>query len=57
MHIPKGVPMPLDYESPEVKVLGTVTDMTLAKPGIYFDFAGSLQGNDDQPAPGTPGTS
>ena len=49
--------MPPHYEPPEVKVLGTVTDMTLAKPGIYFDFAGSQQGNDNQPAPGTPGTS
>jgi hypothetical protein len=49
--------MPPHYEPPEVKVLGTVTDMTLAKPGIYFDFAGSLQGNDTEPAPGTPGTS
>lgn len=49
--------MPPKYESPEVKLLGTVTDMTLSKPGIYFDFAGSQQGNDDPPAPGTPGTS
>jgi hypothetical protein len=49
--------MPQDYEAPEVKVLGTITDMTLAKPGIYFDFGGSLQGNNEPPAPGTPGTS
>jgi hypothetical protein len=49
--------MPQHYESPEVKVLGTVTDMTLAKPGIYFDFSGSQQGNSNVPAPGTPGTS
>lgn len=45
------------YEPPEVKILGSVTDLTLAKPGIYFDAPGSLQGNSQPPPPGTPGTS
>ena len=49
--------MPSEYQAPKVTVLGSVTDLTLAKPGIYFDFAGSEQGNNEPPAPGTPGTS
>lgn len=44
------------YETPRLSVLGSVTDLTLAKPGIFFDFAGSLEGNDQPPAPGTPGS-
>jgi hypothetical protein len=45
-----------NYESPEVKILGSVTDLTLAKPGIFFDGPGSQQGNTDPPPPGAPGT-
>jgi hypothetical protein len=49
--------MPSEYQAPKVTVLGSVTDLTLDKPGIFFDFAGSQQGNTNEPAPGTPGTS
>jgi hypothetical protein len=45
------------YESPELKVLGSVVDLTQSKPGIFFDGAGEVQGNTDPPPPGTPGTS
>jgi hypothetical protein len=45
------------YEAPSVKVVGTVGELTQAKPGIYFDFQGSIQGNSVPPAPGTPGIS
>jgi hypothetical protein len=45
------------YEAPQITVLGDVTDMTQAKPGIYFDFPGSAEGNKNVPPPGTPGTS
>jgi hypothetical protein len=44
------------YEAPTVKMLGTITDLTQSKPGIFFDFPGSSEGNDGKPAPGTPGT-
>lgn len=46
-----------NYESPQVKVLGSITDLTQVKPGIYFDFPGSAQGDDRKPSPGKPGTS
>jgi len=45
------------YEPPTVKDLGRVSDLTQSKPGIYFDFPGSAEGNTQKPAPGTPGTS
>ncbi len=52
------------YESPQVKVIGSIAGITpaipgvyFAKPGIYFDFPGSNEGNKVPPAPGTPGTS
>jgi hypothetical protein len=45
------------YEAPQITVLGDVTDMTQAKPGIYFDFPGSAEGSKSVPPPGTPGTS
>ena len=45
------------YEAPQITVLGDITDMTQAKPGIYFDFQGSSEGNSQAPSPGTPGTS
>jgi hypothetical protein len=44
------------YEAPQITVLGDITDMTQAKPGIYFDFPGSAEGNSTPPPPGTPGT-
>lgn len=44
------------YEAPTVKVLGTITELTQAKPGLFFDFPGSSEGNDNTPAPGAPGT-
>jgi hypothetical protein len=44
------------YEEPTVKVLGTVSDLTQSKPGIYFDMPGSSEGNSTPPAPGAPGT-
>ncbi len=46
-----------DYEAPQITVLGDITDMTQAKPGIYFDFPGAAEGNTTKPAPGAPGTS
>jgi hypothetical protein len=47
-----------EYEAPRITVLGDITDMTQAgKPGIYFDFPGSSEGNNTPPPPGTPGTS
>jgi hypothetical protein len=52
------------YESPQVKVLGSIGAMTpatpgiyFAKPGFFFDFPGSSEGNTNKPPPGTPGTS
>jgi hypothetical protein len=45
------------YETPTITVLGEVTDMTQAKPGIFFDMPMSAEGNSQKPAPGTPGTS
>jgi hypothetical protein len=45
------------YEAPQITVLGDITDMTQAKPGIYFDFPGAAEGNPSVPAPGAPGTS
>lgn len=45
------------YEAPQITVLGDVTDMTLSKPGIYFDMPGSAEGNSNPPAPHAPGTS
>ena len=44
------------YEAPQITVLGDITDMTQAKPGIYFDFPGSAEGNSVPPQPGSPGT-
>jgi hypothetical protein len=46
----------LAYESPRITVLGSVTDLTQAKPGIFFDAPGSQQGNNEPPQSGTPGT-
>ena len=43
------------YEAPSITVLGDVTDMTQGKPGIFFDFPGSAEGN-TAPPPGAPGT-
>ena len=45
------------YEPPKVEVLGTVTDLTQKKGGIYFDFPGSSEGNTVPPKKGAPGTS
>ncbi len=45
-----------NYEAPTITVLGDVTDMTQGKPGIYFDFPGSTEGNSAVPPPGAPGT-
>jgi len=44
------------YEAPSIKVLGGLSDLTQSKPGIYFDFPGSAEGNTNPPAPGAPGT-
>jgi hypothetical protein len=34
------------YEEPEIRVLGEVTDLTqMSKPGIFFDFPFSSEGN------------
>lgn len=44
------------YESPTVKDLGRISDLTKSKPGIFFDFPGSSEGNTKPPAPGAPGT-
>ncbi len=45
------------YEAPSIKVLGGLSDLTqMSKPGIYFDFPGSAEGNTAPPAPGAPGT-
>ncbi|MGP0111061.1 MAG: hypothetical protein ACLPR9_19765 [Acidimicrobiales bacterium] len=44
------------YEAPQITVLGDITDMTQAKPGIYFDFGNSAEGSKTAPAPGSPGT-
>ncbi len=44
------------YEAPTITVLGDITDMTQGKPGIYFDFPGSAEGNTGAPPPGAPGT-
>jgi hypothetical protein len=45
------------YEAPQITVLGDITDMTqVGKPGIYFDFPGSAEGNKIPPTPGAPGT-
>jgi hypothetical protein len=46
------------YEAPSIKVLGGLSDLTqMSKPGIYFDYAYSAEGNTVPPAPGAPGTS
>lgn len=35
-----------EYEEPEIRVLGEVTDLTqMSKPGIFFDFPFSSEGN------------
>jgi hypothetical protein len=47
---------PRPYESPQVKLIGSVTDLTLGKPGIYFDYGHATEGANVPPAPGTPGT-
>jgi len=44
------------YEEPTVKVLGTVSDLTQGKPGIYFDFGDATEGSNQVPPPGSPGT-
>jgi hypothetical protein len=44
------------YEEPKITVLGDITDMTQAKPGIFFDFPGSSEGSKTPPTPGAPGT-
>ena len=44
------------YEAPQVTVLGDVADVTLGKPGIYFDYPGACEGNTGVPSPGAPGT-
>jgi len=44
------------YEAPQITVLGDITDMTQTKPGVYFDFPHSAEGNTIIPPPGTPGT-
>lgn len=44
------------YSKPTVTVLGEVADLTLSKPGIYFDFPGASEGNTTPPPPGAPGT-
>lgn len=44
------------YESPTVKVLGPISELTQGKPGIYFDFPGASEGNTQPPATGAPGT-
>jgi hypothetical protein len=44
------------YEAPSITVLGDITDMTQAKPGIYFDMPGSAEGSKIPPTPGAPGT-
>lgn len=48
--------MSKSYEPPQVKVIGSVEGFTQAKPGMYFDFPGSQQGNNQLPIPGAPGT-
>jgi hypothetical protein len=45
-----------NYKPPAVKFLGTISDLTQSKPGIYFDFPGSAEGNKTPPSPGSPGT-
>jgi len=58
------------YEPPSIKVLGSLSELTLqiivppglpprsgTKPGNYFDYPGSSEGNDTPPPPGYPGTS
>jgi hypothetical protein len=42
------------YEEPTVTILGVVSDLTRSKPGIYFDFPGSNEGNKFTP-PRDPG--
>jgi hypothetical protein len=37
------------YEAPEITVLGDITDMTQSKPGIFFDFPHSGEGNSKPP--------
>jgi hypothetical protein len=44
------------YEAPSITILGDITDMTQAKPGIYFDFPGANEGSKTPPPPGAPGT-
>lgn len=39
-----------EYEEPEIRVLGEVTDLTqMSKPGIFFDFPDSSEGNTTPP--------
>jgi len=45
------------YEAPQITVLGDITDMTQAKPGIYFDFPGAAEGAGTKPPPHAQGTS
>ncbi len=46
-----------NYEAPAIKVLGGLSDLTqMSKPGIYFDFPGSAEGNSVPPTTGSPGT-
>jgi hypothetical protein len=45
------------YEAPIVTILGVVSDLTqgTGKPGIYFDFPGSNEGNKAPPVSSGPG--
>jgi hypothetical protein len=45
-----------NYEAPTVTVLGTVSDLTQGKPGVWFDFPHSAEGNNHEPANGATGT-
>ena len=45
-----------NYEAPQITVLGDVTDMTQSKPGFYFDYPKSAEGDSQVAPPGTPGT-
>jgi hypothetical protein len=50
------VGMVRNYKPPEVRVLGSISDLTQSKPGIYFDFPGASEGSKTPPSPGAPGT-
>lgn len=51
------------YETPDIRVLGDLSELTQtlptrggSKPGIYFDYPGSSEGNSQIPPYGYPGT-